>query len=1122
MMDRLARNTLVGRDVRCSVFGVFAIECCFIIVATLAFASAASAQSARGYYRYPALHGDTIVLAAEGDLWTVPIAGGAARRITTHPGEETSPAISPDGRMLAFTASYEGPAELYLMPLAGGLPERLTFDDDQSTSLGWTPEGEILFTTNHYSTLPELELVTLDPATKQRTRVPLSQASEASYDATGKKLFFVRPAFHRNVTKRYRGGTARKIWRFDDGDREARPLTADYDGESHTPMWWNGRVYFITDRDGTMNLWSMSEDGADLRQLTRHSGWDVRDAYLDAGRIVYQVGADLWLYDARDGSNKLVPVELVSDFDQLREKWVSDPMDYLTSVHLHPKGDDVVLTARGRVFVAPAGDGRLARGASDEGVRYRDATFMPDGKSLLALSDASGELEFVQLPANGVGAPQTLTSDGKILRFGGLPSPDGKYIAYADNNNDLWVLEVSSRRQTLVSTDREGVGEQAWSPDSRYLAFTQTALNTFDQIFVYEVATGARVTATSDRVNSRGAAWSPDGKFLYFLSDRDLRSVVGAPWGPRQPEPYFDAPIKIYELALAAGSRSPFRPKDELYVEPDAEEKGDDKKGKNDKSDENGKGEEEKVVVQLQADGLLSRLREVPAGSGTYNALGVTNAALFWLARDPGRDGKWQLKALPIKNHKPEAVTVLEAVDYYELSQDGKKILARKDKNLYVFDAEPKKLEKPDDARVDLGKFKFEIDVRDDWRQLFIDAWRLERDYFYDPGMHGVDWDAVRDKYLRLVDRVTTRDELSDLIGRAVGELSALHTSVRGGDLRKGPEDVTVASLGARLTRVERGYRIDHIYRGDPDYPNELSPLADPALGIAEGDVIAAVNGVATSSAADIGELLRNQAGQQVLLALTGARGQTRNAIVTPTADESDLRYADWEQSRREEVERKTRGTIGYVHLRAMGPDDITAWYRQFYPVFDRAGLIIDVRHNRGGNIDSFILEKLSRRAWFYWKSRVGEPIWNMQYAPRGHMVVLVNSDTASDGEAFAEGFKRLGLGPVIGTRTWGGEIWLSSVNRLSDNGLARAPMMGVYGPERQWLIENHGVDPDIVVDNLPHATFEGEDAQLDAAIEYLQDAIAKDPRAVPEPPAYPDKSFEYAPPPSPSGGGSR
>jgi tricorn protease len=376
--------------------------------------------------------------------------------------------------------------------------------------------------------------------------------------------------------------------------------------------------------------------------------------------------------------------------------------------------------------------------------------------------------------------------------------------------------------------------------------------------------------------------------------------------------------------------------------------------------------------------------------------------------------------------------------------------------------------------------------------------------------MHGVDWNAVRDKYLPLVDRVTTRDELSDLIGRAVGELSALHTSVFGGDLRKGPDDVPVASLGARLTRVERGYRIEHVYRGDPDYPNELSPLADPALGIAEGEVITAVNGVATSSVADIGELLRNQAGQQVLLSLAGARGQTRNVVVTPTEDEFALRYADWEQSRRQEVEAKTNGTIGYVHLRAMGPGDITAWYRQFYPVFNRAGLIIDVRHNNGGNIDSFILEKLSRRAWFYWKSRVGQPTWNMQYAPRGHMVVLVDENTASDGEAFAEGFKRLGLGPVIGTRTWGGEIWLSGTNRLTDNGLARAPMMGVYGPERKWLIENHGVDPDIVVDNPPHATFEGGDAQLDAAIKYLRDAIAKDPRAVPEPPPYPDKSFKY------------
>jgi tricorn protease len=449
----------------------------------------------------------------------------------------------------------------------------------------------------------------------------------------------------------------------------------------------------------------------------------------------------------------------------------------------------------------------------------------------------------------------------------------------------------------------------------------------------------------------------------------------------------------------------------------------------------------------------------------------------------------------------------------FEVSADGKKMLVRRNNDLFVIDARPRKANDLPKNKVDLSSWTFPIDVREDWRQIFVDAWRLERDYFYDPNMHGVDWDGTLDKYLPLVDRVTTRDELSDLIGRVVGELSALHTSVRGGDLRQGDDNIRVTTLGARLQRDPDagGYRIDYIYQSDPDYPQDMSALADPELDVHEGDVIEAVNGVEVMVVPNIGALLRNQTASPVRLRVrSGGNGASREIMVTPTTNESGLRYSDWEYTRRQRVDEAAGGAIGYVHLRAMGSGNLTEWYRNFYPVFNRQGLIIDVRHNRGGNIDSFILEKLMRRAWMYWKDRVGQPTWNMQYAFRGHMVVLVDQNTASDGEAFADGFRRLGLGKVIGTRTWGGEIWLSSSNRLTDGGLARAPMTGVYGPEGEWLIEQIVVVPDMVVDNLPHATFQGEDAQLDAAIQYLLEEIRRDPRAVPAPPDYPDRGFRY------------
>jgi len=1069
-----------------------------VVLGMILFCSAfAQTAPIKGYYRFPALHGHTLVFSAEGDLWIADIEGGPARRLTTHPGEESSPVISPDGKTLAFSATYEGPTELYTMPLEGGLPTRWTYESDASTAIGFSPEGKLIYTTRSYSTIPDPQLILLDLETGKRSRIPLHQASDGSYDSSGRTLYFSRPGFHNNNTKRYQGGTARNIWKFTDGESEALNLTSDFPGENFSPMWWQGRVYYVCDRDGDWNIWSMDAEGRDLKQHTHHNGWDVRSPSLHDGKIVYQLGADIRLLDIRTSEDRLVPIELASDFDHLREKWVQDPTEYLTSAHLHPAGQSVVLTSRGRVFVAPVGSGRLVRASFKEGVRYRDVTFMPDGMTLLGLSDESGELEFITLPANGVGDEKSLTKDGTILRFQGHPSPDGRWIAYDDKNNDLWLLDTENGKQLKISLNREGTGSLAWSPDSRWLAYTQNAMNSFQQILLYHLATEEHIPLTTDRINSTSPAWSPDGKFLYFLSDRNLRSVVGSPWGTRQPEPFFDAPQKIYVLSLRRGLSSPFKEKDELS------ENVSKRAGTKDETKQ-----ANEVLIDLED--IQRRIREIPVGAGNFSNLAANTDALFWVDRGVGSGSQTQLMAVKIGNEKINAEAVAEGIRGYELSMDGKKIMIQRGTSFFVIDAVPRRAANLQDGAVDLRSWSYSIDMREDFRQLFIDAWRLERDYFYDPGMHGLDWDAVKDKYLPLVDRVTTRLELNDLIGMVVGELSALHVSVRGGDLRSGPDQIRVASLGARLERDDAagGYKIEYIFQSDPDYPEALSPLADPDLNIREGDIITHINGRSTLSVPHPNALLRNQSGEQVLIELKSAStNQVYQAVVRPTGNESGLRYSDWEYTRRLRVEEQSDGKIGYVHLRAMGGSNITEWYRNFYPVFNRAGLIIDVRHNNGGNIDSIILEKLLRKAWFYWKDRVGQSTWNMQYAFRGHMVVLCDEKTASDGEAFAEGFRRLGLGKVIGTRTWGGEIWLSSNNRLTDQGLARAPQTGVYGPERIWLIEGHGVDPDIVIDNLPHSTFKGQDAQLDAAIAHLKELIETHPVDVPQPPAYPDKS---------------
>ena len=1082
---------------------------------------AAQSPAPRGYYRFPSIHGDTLVFTAEGDLWVVGAQGGRAQRLTSNPGVESNAALSPDGRTVAFTGMYEGPADVYTMPIAGGLPTRRTFTGG-ATVVGWTPDGAILYATRNFSTLPNTQLVRLDTATEAATPVPLAQAADGAYD--GGTLFFTRQQFQGSHTRRYHGGTAQNIWRYGPGDAEARPLTGDYAGTSKIPMVWQGRVYFVSDRDGTMNVWSMNPDGTSLKQETHHDGWDVRAASLDGGRIVYQLGADLWLYTIATGDDHVIPITLASDLDQTREHWVTKPMDYLSAAHLSPGGDRVVLTARGQVFVAPAsGGGRVVEVSRRPGVRYRSARFAADGRSLYALSDQTGETEWWRLSANGVGEAQQLSSDAHVIRFDGTMSPDGKWIAFGDKNQDLWLFDVERKSSTRLATSREGdFADLAWSPDSRWLAYVEPTA-TFSRIVIRSIEQGTTTPVTDDRVDSYSPSWSPDGKWLYFLSDRNFQSLVDAPWGARQPEPYFDDQTKIYQVALVPGLRSPFRPANEVEQEDSVRRAAAPKSaaapaaaGRANRPSPRGQADTTKAAtdstprVSITLEGLPSRVYEVPVHAGNYALLTAAKTRLFFLSGETGLDAKQHLLALDIKSDPGEPARLVEDVRRYELSPDGKKLLVRKADELHVIDAGAAAgASLGAKTRVDLSGWAFSFPPREEWQQMFTEAWRLERDYFYDTTMHGNDWPAVLRKYQPLLERVTDRDELSDLFSQMVGNLSALHTFVYGGDLRRGPDQIQAGALGALLTRDSAGggWKVTRIYRSDPDYPRQLAPLAQPGVDVREGDVIQMINGVPALGATDPAQLLRNDAGRQVRLRVRGAGSDTaRDVIVVPftAARASSLRYDDWEYSRRLLVDSVGHDSIGYVHLRAMGSGDIAQWARDFYPVFNRQGLIVDVRHNNGGNIDSWILGRLLRKAWMYWQPRVGNPSWNMQWAFRGHIVVLVDEWTASDGEAFSEGFRRLGLGRIIGTRTWGGEIWLSSSNVLVDRGIATAAETGVYGPEGAWLIEGHGVDPDTVVDNLPHATFEGSDAQLQAALGYLEREIREHPVPVPPAPAYP------------------
>ncbi len=1162
-------------------------------------AAAAAATSAPGYFRMPALGPDALVFVAEGDLWRTGVAGGTAQRLTSNLAEEAYPAISPDGKSVAFTARYEGPAEVYVMPLGGGMPARLTFDGAAAARVtGWTPDGKIVYATTRYSGKPAYRLYTLDPASGERTPVPLAEAAEACYQ--GATLVFARrPALSDNV-KGYRGGRAQSIWKFD-GQHEAEPLTADFAGTNRQPMCWQGRVYFLSDRDGAMNLWSMDAAGGDARQHTRHQGWDIRGASLSGGRIAYQLGADLHLYDIAKDTDRTLDIALVSDFEHLRTRWIKAPFDYVTDIDLAPAGDRIALTARGQVFVAPAGAGRRVEVTRASSARARGAAFMPDGKSVIAFSDAGGESELWKFPANGAGAAHQLTHDATVLRRGALPSPDGKWIVHFDKDRKLYLLNVASGVNRMIdSSPIDQFDDFAWSPDSRWLVYGKSTENYFERLWLLEIATQKSLALTGTRYHAQSPVFSPDGKFLYFLSDRNLQTVVTNPWGQRGPEPFFDRQTRIYGLALAKGARWPFLPKDELQApedakpvdadtplkksdvrpEPGAEPKakpesvpnprpetrpatparpepepkpaeivpekqppaerpgtpqrspgeytdGADavaadplqpelpgKPGVSAQASKVGAGAAAKRVA-IDLDGLSARLYQVPLPAGNYSALATDGKRLYFLASDTTAESRKTLRTLPIEATNPApptAETFFDDVRSYQLSLDGKKVLVRRKDDLWVFDAGAKAPPDVSKAAVPLKDWTFQLDPREEWRQMFADAWRMHRDYFYDRAMKGVDWAAVRAKYAPLAERVTDRAELNDVIAQMSSELSLLHSQVFTPDLRKGTDDVDVGALAADLRRVKEGYRVERVYSGDPELIEERSPLAYSEVGVAAGDVLTHINGVALDAAHPPGLLLRNQAGKQVLIGVLAANkasssAKARDVIVTPLTAQRDaqIRYLAWEGERRSRVETASRGRIGYVHLQAMGPGDIAQWAREFYPVFDREGLILDLRGNNGGNIDSWIIEKLQRRVWAYWQSRSSAvPVSNQQVTFRGHVVAIVDADTYSDGETMAEALRRLGIAPLVGARTSGAGVWLSDGNRLRDNGIARAAESGQFGLDGKWLIEGVGVAPDVAVDNLPHATFNGGDAQLDAALRVLEEKIAKEPLPAVRVPPYP------------------
>ncbi|WP_220744793.1 S41 family peptidase [Shewanella colwelliana] len=1067
-----------------------AFACCILALGTVNSPFALSAQPLenQGYYRSPALSGDTLVFTAEGDLWTQGLSDTHARRLTTLPAEELGATISKDGQWLAYVANYEGASEVYVMPINGGVAKRVSFENSRVRVQGWTSDGQVLYATdNAFGPANYWVLRSVDPVSLRTQDLPLADAIEGVIDDAGEYLYFTRFGLQTtgDNAKVYRGGAKGELWRYKIASQtEATQLSTQHLGSVRQPMLWQGRLYFISDESGSDNIWSMTLDGQVLRQHTQFSDWQVRGARLDNGRIVFQQGADIKLYDIAADTTQLLDLQLTSDFSQRREHWVNQPMKYATSANLSPAGDKVIITARSHVAIAGTDGSRLVEVSLAGDYRVRDAIMSPDGQWIYAISDASGEQEIWRYAANGTDEAKQLTDDGKTLRMGLHLSPDGRYLAHDDYDGNVWLLDLNKGKNRKIIINGEGLGPYAdvvWSNDSRFIALTKSEQGKLrPQVVLYSIKGNKAQALTSDKYESFSPAFSDDGQWLYFLSNRVFTATPSSPWGDRNMGPVFDKRGEIFALALTPDAIFPFDKPNELTSAVTLD-----------------KDEDSTKQIKVTWKGLSERLWQVPVGAGNYQSLKVTDKGLYVLDRSIAPASAPSLKWIKFDALAPKVETFADDIASFSLSADNSKLMLRRQSdggnNLLIVDAGEVLPKDVSLAKVQTQQWQLAISPQLEWQQIFEDAWLMHRDSFFDKNMRGLDWQATRTKYQPLLDRLTDRHELNDIFKQMMGELDSLHSQVRGGDLPVDADMPKGANLGARLVQTDNGVRIAHIYQADAELPSYASPLARVNVNAQVDDIISAVNGKPVSSVADVAKSLRNQSNKQVLLTLKRDNKMVKT-VVLPVNNRTDakLRYLDWVNHNVNKVTDDSKGDIGYLHLYAMGSGDIASFAREFYANIDKKGLIIDVRRNRGGNIDSWIIEKLLRRAWMFWQPTQGTPSSNMQQAFRGHLVVLTDQLTYSDGETFSAGIKALGVAPLIGKQTAGAGVWLSGRNSLTDKGMARVAEYPQYAMDGRWIVEGRGISPDIEVDNLPLATFNGVDAQLNAAVDYLQEKLTQ------------------------------
>jgi len=1085
----------------------------------------AGAQAAQGYLLGPDIHGDLVVFSAEGDLWTASVDGRGVTRLTSHPGTEYLPRFSPDGRWIAFSGYYDGNTDVFVIPAAGGEPRRLTWHPGRDIVVGWIPGTEqVIFSSSRDDAMGNEELFSVPAAGGEAHKLPLGRATYIDIDPETGQWAFIR-SWGGGTWKRYRGGTAPEIWVGHPERADYREVT-DFAGIDAFPMWHAGRIYFLSDQGGTADIWSLRPDGADRRRHTRHTDWDVRSPAMGPdGRIVFSLAGDIRIFDPTDDSERVVPIDLPSERVLTRVRY-PDSAELLTEAVLAPDGERVAVVARGEVFSVPVEEGVTLPITRGSGARERGVAFDPKGERVAYITDASREEAFVTADAWGRGEAQTVRPPAENGWY--FPpdwSPDGKWIAFADMTYTLYIMPVEGGTPRRV--DRaEGweIREYDWSPDGRWLAYTKDNMSGWSALFIYDVRKDETHQVTDWTTIDWSPAWDPAGRYLYFLSDRTFNPMFSG----IDYQTMLGPTARPYLLLLRPEVENPFLEAEGLPPAPGsgADKKGKKKRDKSDRGKQTADEDDEDALdepvepIEITFEGLADRWVELPVPAGNYQGLAATEKKLFYLsyplrgmaeedeAFESGENPESDLVAFDFEKKEPK--TFLSGVQDYELQARAGKILVSKGKGkLFVVDAgAPPQEEDLADAAVSLDGVVIELDPREEWEQIYYEAWRQLRDFYWDASLHGLDWPAIRDQYATMLPRLATRDELRDLLAEMIGELSTSHTYTWGGDRGRDVPSRPTGLLGATFERAGEAFRVTRIYRGDA-LDRARSPLLEPGVAVKEGDYILAVNHQPFAPGLPFEASLENLAGKSVMLTVNSkpSRDGARHVVVKPLASEGSLLYADWVRRNREHVTEKTDGRIGYIHIPDMGTRGLVEFDRWFYPQAHLEGMVVDARWNGGGWVSELILARFERKILSWSRQRHGRVEPYPSRVLNGPFVVLTNEFAGSDGDIFPQAIQLAGLAPVIGTRSWGGVNGIRMQKRLVDGGMVTHPEFAWWDQRTGWGLEGHGVDPDIVVDNLPQELARGVDAQLERGIEEVLRLHRERPPQRPEFGPAPDRS---------------